>query len=97
MYRFWMLLLAVTLYVPPTPAAEQPTPSKPMAPQGKVTPYTFAESNIFPGTVRTYHLYVPKQYDPAKPACVFVCQDGISGTRRPFSTNSSMKWRYPLL
>ena len=24
-----------------------------------------------------YWIYVPKQYNPAKPACVFVCQDGL--------------------
>jgi sugar lactone lactonase YvrE/enterochelin esterase-like enzyme len=27
--------------------------------------------------VRDYWVYVPKQYDPAKPACVYVNQDGI--------------------
>jgi gluconolactonase len=47
------------------------------APKGEVTQYSFAESKIFPGTVRDYWVYVPKQYDPAKPACVYVSQDGI--------------------
>ena len=37
----------------------------------------FTESQIFPGTFRDYWVYVPKQYDPAQPACLFVCQDGI--------------------
>src|SRR4030095_6718739 len=46
-------------------------------PQGEITKYTFADSKIFPGTWREYWVYVPKQYDPAKPACVFICQDGI--------------------
>src|SRR4029079_6799519 len=46
-------------------------------PKGEVTKYTFAESKIFPGTVRDYWVYVPRQYDPAKPACVYVNQDGI--------------------
>src|SRR6188474_1795412 len=46
-------------------------------PKGEVTKYTFDQSKIFPGTVRDYWVYVPKQYDPAKPACLFVCQDGI--------------------
>src|SRR5262249_19820077 len=35
------------------------------------------QSKIFPGTVRDYWIYVPKQYDPAQPACVHVNQDGI--------------------
>ena len=46
-------------------------------PKGEITKYTFEGSKIFPGTVRDYWLYVPKQYDPAKPACVHVNQDGI--------------------
>ena len=46
-------------------------------PKGEVTKYTFENSKVFPGTVRDYWVYVPKQYDPAKPACVYVNQDGI--------------------
>ena len=46
-------------------------------PKGEVTKYTFDQSKIFPGTVRDYWVYVPKQYDPAKPACVYVNQDGV--------------------
>lgn len=34
------------------------------------------KSRIFPGTVRDYGIYVPAQYDPKKPACVMVVQDG---------------------
>ncbi len=46
-------------------------------PKGEVTKHAFENSKVFPGTYRDYWIYVPKQYDPAKPACVFVCQDGI--------------------
>lgn len=46
-------------------------------PEGEVAKYTFDSSKIFPGTWREYWVYVPKQYDPSKPACLFVCQDGI--------------------
>ena len=46
-------------------------------PKGEVTAYTFDKSTIFPGTVREYRVYVPRQYDPAKPACVYVNQDGV--------------------
>lgn len=45
--------------------------------KGEVQKYSFENSKIFPGTFRDYWVYVPQQYDPAKPACVFVCQDGI--------------------
>src|SRR5262245_15917289 len=50
---------------------------KPAVPKGEVTRYTFDKSKIFPGTVRDYWVHVPKQYDPTKPACVWVNQDGI--------------------
>lgn len=46
-------------------------------PKGEVTKYTFDQSKVFPGTTREYSIYVPKQYDPAKPACVYVNQDGV--------------------
>ena len=45
-------------------------------PEGTLTKYSWSNSKIFPDTVRDYWVYVPKQYDGSKPACVFVCQDG---------------------
>ncbi|MBS0261585.1 MAG: SMP-30/gluconolactonase/LRE family protein [Planctomycetes bacterium] len=47
------------------------------APKGEVTKYSFEDSKVFPGTVRDYWVYVPKQYNPEKPACVYVNQDGV--------------------
>jgi gluconolactonase len=44
-------------------------------PKGEVSHYTWT-SKVFPGTVRDYWVYVPKQYDAATPACVMVFQDG---------------------
>jgi enterochelin esterase-like enzyme len=44
-------------------------------PQGKVTNHEW-RSQVFPDTVREYFLYVPAQYDGAKPAAVMVFQDG---------------------
>jgi sugar lactone lactonase YvrE/enterochelin esterase-like enzyme len=49
---------------------------QPGVPQGKVTQFQFADSKIFPGTVRDYWVYVPAQYDAAKPTPVMVFQDG---------------------
>jgi sugar lactone lactonase YvrE/enterochelin esterase-like enzyme len=46
-------------------------------PKGEVSKYTFQTSKIFPGTVRDYWVYVPRQYDPARPACLHVNQDGL--------------------
>ena len=45
--------------------------------KGEVLKFVFNQSKIFPGTVRDYWIYVPRQYDPAKPACLYVNQDGI--------------------
>jgi len=45
-------------------------------PSGEVTKYSFTNSAVYPGTVRDYWVYVPKQYDPAKPAALMVFQDG---------------------
>ncbi len=52
--------------------------SQPQAgvPAGTVEKFTFKASKIFPGTERDYWVYVPKQYDPAKPAALMVFQDG---------------------
>lgn len=46
-------------------------------PKGEVLKFTFDQSKIFPGTWREYWVYVPVQYRPDKPACVYVNQDGI--------------------
>lgn len=45
-------------------------------PQGKVEKFTFATSKVFEGTTRDYWVYVPAQYDAAKPTAVMVFQDG---------------------
>jgi gluconolactonase len=58
----------------------QPGPdskAQPGVPKGEVLKFTFDSSKIFPGTTRDYWVYVPAQYVPDKPACVYVEQDGI--------------------
>jgi enterochelin esterase family protein len=51
----------------------QPNPA---VPKGEVKTFTFADSKIFPGTTREWSIYIPKQYDAAKPACAMVFFDG---------------------
>ena len=46
-------------------------------PKGEVLKFSFAKSAIYPGTVREYWIYVPRQFDGTSPACVHVNQDGI--------------------
>jgi sugar lactone lactonase YvrE/enterochelin esterase-like enzyme len=75
--RVALALVAASLCHSPSSLAAAADDSTPEVPQGEVTQHTFSDSQIFPGTVRDYWVYVPKQYDPAKPACVHVNQDGI--------------------
>ncbi len=51
-------------------------------PTGKIEHYQFANSKIFPGTVRDYWIYIPQQYRPESPACLMVFQDGKNYVKR---------------
>ena len=68
------VVLAQTTENYPTNPDSQPQPG---VPKGEVLKFTFENSKIFPGTWREYWVYVPAQYSPDKPACVYVNQDGI--------------------
>lgn len=46
-------------------------------PKGELIKCSYDHSAIFPGTVRDYWIYIPAQYKPDRPACVYVNQDGI--------------------
>jgi enterochelin esterase family protein len=46
-------------------------------PEGTITKYHWVNKTIYIGTQREYWVYVPKQYDSSKPACLMVFQDGI--------------------
>ena len=60
-------------------------------PKGVVTEYELADSKSFPGYGRKWALYVPKQYDPSKEACLMVFQDGIGYSSR------NGQWRVPVV
>ena len=45
-------------------------------PRGKVTDFDWTNSTIFPNTIRHCSIYVPAQYDAAKPAALMIFQDG---------------------
>jgi enterochelin esterase-like enzyme len=81
-FRRGLLLFALFAAVFIASAADdyKPGPDSfphPGIPVGEVKKYSFANSKLFPGTVRDYWVYVPRQYDPAKPACLWVNQDGV--------------------
>ncbi|PID70811.1 MAG: hypothetical protein CR985_02625 [Flavobacteriales bacterium] len=44
---------------------------------GEIIKKEFTKSKIYPGTSRKYSIYVPASYSPEKPACLYVCMDGI--------------------
>jgi enterochelin esterase-like enzyme len=64
-------------YQPGPDSMEQPD-----VPRGEMHETKNWESQIFPGTVRDFWVYVPKQYDGKEPACVMVFQDG-GGYKNP--------------
>jgi hypothetical protein len=45
-------------------------------PEGTVAEHVWKESQVFPGTIRRYWVYVPAQYKESEPAAVMVFQDG---------------------
>ena len=60
-------------------------------PQGKVLEGKWESTQIYPGTLRDYRIYVPAKDDPAKPPCLMVFQDGLAYARK----NGS--WRTPVV
>jgi predicted alpha/beta superfamily hydrolase len=54
---------------------------QPGVPQGKVTAWAQLPSQAYPGTLHDYCVYVPAQYDPARPAALMIFQDGQAWMR----------------
>jgi len=69
-HSHWLTTVTAMFWVVSTLSAQE-------IPKGEVQKYQFTQSQIFPGTTRDYWVYIPAQYQPEKPACVFVCQDGV--------------------
>ncbi len=72
-------LLATAVCAAPTDDVYKLGPDslvQPGVPQGTVTAWTQLPSEAYPGTLHDYCVYVPAQYDPAKPASLMIFQDG---------------------
>lgn len=67
----WSVIVSLVCSSIAVEAADEP------APKGEQIKFTFDTSKIFPGTTREVTVYIPRQYDPAKPACLYVNQDGV--------------------
>ena len=63
---------------------------KPGVPQGRLTRHSWT-SQIYPGTVRDYWIYVPAQYKPDKAASVMIFQDGGG------MVAENSRWRAPIV
>lgn len=70
-----MALLAGTIRIE---HYEMPPEAKANAsvPEGRLEKFEWKDSKVFPNTVRDVTVYIPAQYDAAKPACLMVWQDG---------------------
>src|SRR4029453_9924729 len=79
------LALVLTLFMAASAFAQTPeeypanpdSKPQPGVPKGEVLKFSFEQSKIFPGTYRDYWVYVPAQYKPDQPACLYINQDGI--------------------
>ena len=85
----WMLVwlpVALLMMTAPLAAQNEPNLSEDSkehegVPKGEILGPFEWKSEIFPGTVRNYWLYVPKQYDGSEDVCVMVVQDGLGRAR----------------
>jgi enterochelin esterase-like enzyme len=73
-------------YVPGPDSMRQPG-----VPQGRVEGPLEWRSQIFPGTIRQYWIYVPTQYDRSRAAAVMVFQDGHT------YVNTEREYRVPIV
>src|SRR5690242_18456429 len=78
MKQIWFLLFfaAASVYAADEYTLGPDSQRHPGVPQGTVEHYTWDHSKIFPGTTRSYWIYVPAQYKRDKPAPYMVFQDG---------------------
>jgi sugar lactone lactonase YvrE/predicted alpha/beta superfamily hydrolase len=79
---WFVLCLGLVFLAPPLRAADEYPPhpdsvAQPGVPRGDLIAFAFTGSKVFPGTTHEVTVYIPRQYDPAKPACVYVNQDGV--------------------
>ncbi|PHN07512.1 alpha/beta hydrolase-fold protein [Flavilitoribacter nigricans] len=78
-----LLILPLCFLVSSLLPAQESVPSSNSEnyPSGRIEgPFSW-KSRIYPGTERDYWIYVPAQYDPDKPACSMIVQDGLGRAR----------------
>lgn len=88
-----LLLLLLFCVLGTAVLAQAPQPD---VPKGEVLHFTFDRSRVFSGTFRDYWVYVPAQYTPGTPACVYVNQDGIQWNAPAVFDNLIAKGEMPV-
>jgi gluconolactonase len=74
------IVLTVKAFAQTSPeiyATDSASVEHPGVPKGELIKERFDSSKIFPGTTRDYWIYIPAEYNPNHPACVYINQDGI--------------------
>ena len=76
-----------------------PEDGKPNAnvPHGEFLHGAITDSKIYPGTENEFQIYVPAQYNPAKPACLLVKLDGLSAYEGTVLDNLIAKKEVPVI
>jgi enterochelin esterase-like enzyme len=69
----------------------------PSIPHGEILRGTITDSSIYPGTENDFQVYVPAQYDPAKPACLLVRLDGLGVSEGTVLDNLIAKKEVPII
>ncbi len=68
-------LLVGTTHIESYPAPPE-AKADPAIPQGRLEKFEWKDSKVFPRTVRNVVVYIPAQYDAARPPALMVWQDG---------------------
>lgn len=56
---------------------------QPGVPRGRILGPSYLPSSVFPGVQHTYFVYVPAQYDPARPTPIMIFNDGQAMMAEP--------------
>ena len=99
------ILLIALLFTQFTVHAQLPVENYPVdaasiaqegVPKGEIMKFVFDSSKIFPGTRREYWVYIPAEYKPEIPACVYINQDGIQWNAPTVFDNLIYKKEMPI-
>jgi gluconolactonase len=77
---------------PPT----EDSAADPGVPHGEFIEGSVTDSKVYPGTENAFKVYVPAQYDPAKPACLLVRLDGLGKSEPTVFDNLIAKGEMPV-